>query len=212
MHIIETINLENWPSDVILGISEITTNLSQDGLSAVEREEFGQFSNERRKTEFLSVRRLFRFVLERLDIDPINVQLNKQESGKPVADYRGKTIHVSFSHSNEYVFCAVSESFDIGLDAELINRNINARILNRILNDHETQKLAGEPPVKLWTIKEATVKCLGTGLRTNLKDITISKNKKNRFSARFNDDKWFEICNFQQSNHQIALAYQSKKN
>jgi phosphopantetheinyl transferase len=58
-------------------------------------------------------------------------------------------------------------------------------------------------------LKEAAVKYLGTGLRTNLNEVIISFEKDGQISARFNNDKLIEICSFRSTDHQIALAYHS---
>lgn len=210
MKIIRINTIEGWPEGVFLGVSEISTQINTDGLTKDEIREFQGFKHAQRRAEFISVRRLFRFVAEQMGLNFSMIQLKKEASGKPYATIDGRIIFVSFSHSKNQVFCAVSERVDVGLDAEPLERLIDDRLLRRILNAEEKTNLSKEDPKKLWTMKEAVVKCLGTGLRTNLNDITISKIKKNRFSGRFNDDICYEICSFKRSDHQIALAYHSK--
>ena len=212
MQKIDTSNIENWPGKVILGVVEIEEGYSIKILSAREKEEYAGFSNDKRKAEYLSARHLFHSLAESLNDEGLEkrVELHKEDSGKPFAKFGEEIIYTSFSHSPSKVFCAISDTFDIGLDVELSNREVNDAVVNRILNDEEHHLAEEEEPIRLWTIKEAAVKCLGTGLRTNLDDLTIQKNEKNRFSVRFNNDKMFEICSFRQTDHQIALAYQSK--
>lgn len=206
----DTSHIEGWPKDVVLGVTEITKSEDIGILSENELEEFNSFTNPSRKAEYLSARSLFRFLLAELKLADEGIELLKEEGGKPFARNLDEMIHVSFSHSPKKVFCAISKKKEVGLDVELSNRKINQAVAARILNEHELDEVGKENPVQLWTIKEAAVKCLGTGLRTNLSDLTIQKNKKNRFSVRFNNEKLFEICSFRQSDHQIALAYQSK--
>lgn len=210
MIIINRNTIDGWPEGVFLGISDISEKVNTDGLTNDEKNEFRGFNNLKRKAEFVSVRNLFRFVAEQMGLDSNLVQLKKEATGKPYAITQGRKIFVSFSHSKNQVFCAVSEKWNIGLDAEPVERSIGERLMKRILNEEETKLLTSEDPIKLWTMKEAVVKCLGTGLRTNLNDITIAKIKKNRFSGRFNNDICYEICSFKRSDHQIALAYHSK--
>ncbi|MCP9292652.1 MULTISPECIES: 4'-phosphopantetheinyl transferase family protein [Gracilimonas] len=207
---LETKHIDFWPDDVLLGEAEISASDSTNILNKEELEEYQGFASANRKAEYLAARHLFRYLLHSLNIAPDEVDLVKEEMGKPYAQHHNELIYVSFSHSPQKVYCALSLSKNIGLDVELADREINPAVVKRILNDEEQDALASEEPVKLWTVKEAAVKCLGTGLRTNLNDLTILKNQKNRFSVRFNNDKLFEICSFRVTNHQIALAYQSK--
>ncbi|MEQ8525634.1 4'-phosphopantetheinyl transferase superfamily protein [Gracilimonas sp.] len=207
---LETKHIDLWPDDVILGEAEINAAGSLDILTEDERKEYESFSSNNRKAEYVTARRLFRHLLNDLNISSDQVDLVKEELGKPYARHGKELIYLSFTHSTSKVYCALSVSKNIGLDVEHVDRQINEAVVHRILNEQERESLAAEKPVKLWTIKEAAVKCLGTGLRTNLNELTIIKNQKNRFSVRFNNDKLFEICSFRVTNHQIALAYQSK--
>jgi len=210
MEKIDTSPISDWPEDVVLGSTVISDEGSSHILSSQEKDELSSFKSLNRKAEYISARSLFRFLLFEMNLDNQGIELLKEAGGKPYAKSQDKTIYVSFSHSPSKVFCAISETFDIGLDVELSNREVNDAVVNRILNNKEHHLADEEEPIRLWTIKEAAVKCLGTGLRTNLDDLTIQKNEKNRFSVRFNNDKMFEICSFTQTDHQIALAYQSK--
>jgi phosphopantetheinyl transferase len=210
MNKISTKHIEFWPVKVVLGFAEINESYSSGILSAEELKEYNNFTNKKRQAEFLTARHLFQSLLSDQQINSSEVELMKEEMGKPFATHFGTTIYVSFSHSPSKVFCAISKTFDVGLDVENVSRKVNPAVVKRILNEEEAHLAKEEEPIRLWTIKEAAVKCLGTGLRTNLDDLTIQKNEKNRFSVRFNNDKMFEICSFRETDHQIALAYQSK--
>lgn len=206
MEKLETSNIEYWPESVFLGFATISENKSNHLLTEKENHEYESFTNSNRKAEFLAARHLFHWLLKELKISG-QVELNKEEEGKPFALINGERLNVSFSHTSQKVFCAVSLSLDIGLDVEKVDRKISQAVVNRILNQEEKKTIGTEDPIRLWTIKEAGVKALGTGLRTNLNDLTILKTKKNSFSVRFNNEKMFEICSFRQLDHQIALAY-----
>lgn len=207
---IDTTSIPFWPDKVVLGSADIRSDYSKHILSAADRDEVENFSNPNRKAEFVSARHLFQHLLTELNMLPEEVSLEKEKTGKPFATYKGNRINVSFSHSPGKVYCAISSTLNIGLDVEYHDREINERVIQRILNEKERETLGREKPVRLWTIKEAAVKCLGTGLRTNLNEMVIRKKEKNHFSVIFNNDKMFEICSFRLTDHQIALAYQSK--
>lgn len=207
---LDTSYIKDWPQEVVLGEADIAEQLSPDHLSDAERKEYYSFKNDRRKAEYLSARKLFRFLLSNMDMNENEVQLLKEEEGKPYAVCRGKHLYLSFSHSSLKVYCVISKNLDVGLDVEPAERNISKRVLERITSQAERSIIASLEPGQIWTIKEAVVKFLGTGLRTNLNELTIVKNENSQISVRFNNDKFIEICSFKQSDHQIALAYQSK--
>lgn len=207
MDLINTDEIPHFPDGIHLGYTRISEEHPEAVLNPSEREEFHSFKNDKRKAEYLSSRHLFRYVLKRAGLDADKTTIQKEEGGKPYAVYQNRRLHVSFSHSNEIVMCAVSLSLDMGVDTEPIHRKIRPELLKRILNEREFESLSGDDPLRLWTVKEAVVKCLGTGLRTNLRDITLNREEENLYSVRFNNDISFEICTFQQLNHQIAIAY-----
>jgi phosphopantetheinyl transferase len=210
MQIIDTSQIKRFPKEVTLGYASISKEYTTHILSDKERSEFRNFKNPGRQAEYLTARYLFRHMMEHLSIDTDKVQLDKEKGGKPFASYGDKYFFVSFSHSQELVFCAFSETMDIGVDTELLSRIIPKRVVDRVLDRSERKVLEDLEPLEIWTLKEAAVKCLGTGLRTNLNEVNISIEKNGEISARFNNDKFIEICSFRETDHQIALAYHSK--
>ncbi len=206
MQILDTSHIDCWPLGTVLAYSPIREDLHPDILTEKEQREWEGFSNTVRRNEFLTARSLFGFIKEQKGFDPA-LRLEKDTLGKPCAVNGSSRLYVSFSHSKEYVMCAVSKTRDIGLDIEWTRRKVDARLVKRILNEQEWEVYGEDDPLKLWTMKEAAVKCLGTGLRTNLKELKLKKNAKNRISIKINDDKSFQICSFTALDHQISIAY-----
>ena len=134
------------------------------------------------------------------------MQLLKEESGKPYAMNGEEKLHVSFSHSKSLVMCAISPIQDIGLDIEKENRTIKPEIIRRFLNINDWDAVGAEDPIRLWTIKEAAVKCLGTGFRTNLNELELATKNGSVFSAKVGSNI-FNVFSFSELNHYIALAY-----
>ncbi len=86
--------------------------------------------------------------------------------GKP--HFVGGDLYFSITHTRGHVFCALSDK-PIGIDAEELDRNINLNLASKILSPGEmAQYLAAEDRrlalLTFWVLKEAHVKCLGTGL------------------------------------------------
>ncbi len=206
MELLNTSSRTDFPDHVIIGFSEIRSGLSNELLSENEGEEWKKFTNQQRKDEYLSARYLFKEMLTASGLSS-QFEIRKHPLGKPYAQNGNETLFVSFSHSKNHVFCAISESTDIGIDTEWLDRKVDQRIVKRILGETEWDVFSEEDPILLWTIKEAAVKCLGTGLRTNLKELEIQKKNHIQFLVRINDEKTFQICSFQELNHQISIAY-----
>ena len=89
------------------------------------------------------------------------------ERGKPC--FAEGPWHFSISHTKEHVFCALSTR-PVGLDAEETDREINLRLAEKILSEAERIRFEAAADksaalLKLWVLKEASVKLTGEGLR-----------------------------------------------
>ncbi|WP_018126310.1 4'-phosphopantetheinyl transferase family protein [Balneola vulgaris] len=209
MQLISTDQISGAPKQLIIGASSIQKSLDTSILSPLELKEWNEFKHDHRKAEFLTTRHLYHaLVREYLEGRTISSnELCKHEQGKPYALINGEELYVSFAHTRTHVFAAISKTLDIGIDAENIGRSIHPRLLDRILNEQEYALKEECDPILLWTAKEAVVKLLGTGLRTNLNAITLKKCTENEFLVRINDENSFQICSFRELDHQISIAY-----
>jgi len=92
---------------------------------------------------------------------PLKIQLNRY--GKPyLVDY--PNIDFSISHSGEYVVMGIKENGQIGVDLELINKDIDLSISSLAFSTSECRFVDTYMDFFiLWTKKEAYLKCLGTG-------------------------------------------------
>lgn len=207
LNLLNTSEIPLFPEDVIIGWSEIRTDLTTNFLSKEELEQFRTFTNEQRKGEYLTGRYIFRELAKQQNWNPEDIKLKKEPLGKPYVEWAEGRKYVSFSHSKNMVICAVSESKDIGLDTESLDRNVNPEVVKRILSENEWKVLGEENPIKLWTMKEAAVKSIGTGLRTNLKDLEMKKKEEAYFEIVINNTQKLEGVTFEALNHCIALAW-----
>jgi phosphopantetheinyl transferase len=86
--------------------------------------------------------------------------------GKPY--FADGKLHFSVTHTKHHVFCALSDR-EIGIDAEETDRKIDLRLAEKILSDAENREYAEAADKRLallrfWVLKEAHLKCVGTGL------------------------------------------------
>ncbi len=100
------------------------------------------------------------------------------EFGKPYI--KGNPIYFSLSHSGEKVMLVISNK-EIGCDIEYI-KDKDLDIAKRFFNENEYQEIiSSDNPKELffkyWTLKEAALKCRGTGLTDSLTSIHIKNGK-----------------------------------
>ena len=152
-------------------------------LSRSERE-----SHDRRRPstrlEFLTAHALLRRALSRhVAVEPSAWRFEVDEHGRPhlVDPPRDVQIDFNLSHTEGLVACAVTGSGQVGIDVECLDEQRDvARIAPRILAPTEQRWLEGLEAadrglgmLDCWTLKEAHLKALGTGLRSPIKDLAF---------------------------------------
>lgn len=95
------------------------------------------------------------------------------EHGKPaIIGY--PEIYFNLSHCKEAAVCAISDQ-PVGIDVESM-REYKESLVNYTMNEEETQEIisATNPAaafIRLWTMKEATMKLIGTGITNDMKTV-----------------------------------------
>lgn len=103
---------------------------------------------------------------------PANALISYGKFGKPyLKDYSGT--HFSISHSGRFVACAVCDR-PVGVDIQEIIA-YRPDVAKRICSHEELKRIeANDDPAaeftKIWAMKEAKVKAMGTGIWDNLQD------------------------------------------
>lgn len=89
------------------------------------------------------------------------------EYGKPIS----KNIFFNISHSHGVVVLATSSKYDVGVDIEVI-RDKKDDLARFVSNEEEYQYIKSDKNFfEVWTSKESLSKCVGTGIRNNIKSI-----------------------------------------
>jgi len=106
-------------------------------------------------------------------------------NGKPHLTAEGG-VHFNLSHSGQYVVCAVSDT-DVGVDIESVSP-IRAAVMRRCFHEEEQQWIGDDASrfTRLWTMKEAYMKLLGTGFSLPPKDISLTVPPKNGYDSALN--------------------------
>jgi 4'-phosphopantetheinyl transferase len=153
-------------------------------LSDEERARYRRFRFARDGRDYAAAHALLRLTLSLHDgRAPDRWRFDKEAGGKPflvdAGAFRGS---FSLSHAQGMVACAVTTEGDVGVDVECIDRDVNTGgIAARFFAPAEAanlQQLDGEARrcrfFDLWTLKEALVKALGTGLATSLPSLAFT--------------------------------------
>ena len=203
MSLIETTSIPCWPNSVYLAYASIIEHEDVSFLSKIELNELNSLANPQRRNEFVSGRKLLRDSVYQIRTNTPVITVDKDDMGKPFGICNGEVMHISFSHTKGHVFCAFSDSIDIGVDIESMTRSVHKGLLDRILNQQEQDLLNDYSAIQLWTIKEAAVKKKGIGIRIDLKQVQVSKSMR----VLFEDDSRVQFCNFETLGYSVSLAY-----
>ena len=153
-------------------------------LSEDEAAQYRRFHFERDARDYAAAHALLRTTLTRHDHRaPADWRFEKTAAGKLLLRDAGSAIgSFSLSHTNGMVACAVTAAAAVGVDVECVDRGVDAGDLAaRFFAPAEAAHLARldadarrEYFFDLWTLKEALVKALGTGMATSLASLAFS--------------------------------------
>ncbi len=108
-----------------------------------------------------------------------DLRIGKLPSGQPYLEGE-KKLSFSLSHSEDMWVCACSLDRDVGIDVQS-PRPFNPRLFDRICTEKELAELTDRSEQKffeLWTLKEAALKCIGTGLQYPMEKLEIDFQSK----------------------------------
>lgn len=135
-------------------------------------------SNTRRRKASIAGEWLVKKAIYELYSVPIEeIIIERTQKGKPYV--KDKNIHISISHSADFVAVAVATE-PIGIDIEVI-KPLDLKVADKACNQKDKQLLLSAKTeeealltfLKIWTAKEAYFKMKGTGI-TNLKEISYT--------------------------------------
>ena len=143
-------------------------------LNECERERGQRFVYRGPRRRFALCRAALRAILcNRLGCENRQLEFENTEHGKPIAFVDGLAVSLSFnvSHSGEHGLIAIADEGRLGIDVEerVAHRNMDL-LVEGVFGPTEQAEIAstrGDDKIhlffRLWTIKEALIKALGTG-------------------------------------------------
>ncbi len=140
---------------------------------------------------------------------PRDINIRRTETGEPELIINGKSsgLIISITHSGNIALtlvCGNDEFRGVGIDAEKIVER-ESGFLRIAFTESELKELTSkgngswskEKITLFWTLKEAVLKSIGSGLNLNLKDISISRISSNDYSVelyREVEKRFTEVC------------------
>lgn len=171
----------------LLDIPQFTQAQRDTALQIMDRSELTRAETFKRgKQEYIACRWLLRNVLAYYTGTAADkLQFQRSDKGKP---YLAQSdIQFSLSHSGHWGVLAVSEGDAVGIDLEAIQSQRNIlRIAQHYYHPTELTQLLGLQAAdqvdyfyRLWTLKEAFFKALGSGLSAGLDKVAFDLNGDN---------------------------------
>jgi 4'-phosphopantetheinyl transferase len=150
-------------------------------LSDDERARQRSFVSPDLRRRFGAARAGLRTLLGRhLDLDPRSLAFVTNEFGKPRLAGNGH-VHFNLSHCEERAVLAISDAAAVGIDLECERPIEHVDLAKRYFHPNEVAAIAASRDEAeqrrafflVWTLKEAVVKALGTGLSTPLDSFEV---------------------------------------
>ncbi|MEE0910219.1 MAG: 4'-phosphopantetheinyl transferase superfamily protein [Bacteroidales bacterium] len=123
------------------------------------------------------------------------------EKGKPYFLYN-ENLHFSISHTNSHIAIALHDK-EIGIDIEN-TRKCNLNLAKRYFHQEEYNYLSSLPKeeqdeafTRIWTLKEAFVKCTGEGIAGGFNKFSVIEQSKffdNKHTLYYNKEHCLSIC------------------
>lgn len=152
-------------------------------LSGERREAAVRRRREQERRLYLGAEALLNLSLEKVGAKvSLPAVYERNEHGKP---YLAPTcgIYVNWSHSGEYVICAVSDR-EVGIDIQLMSACPKETLVRRVLQPEERRYYEQVKPeerqrlfYRYWVVKESFLKALGTGFSQDLNSFWVDMEK-----------------------------------
>jgi 4'-phosphopantetheinyl transferase len=163
------VTVDIWVGEVDAGVERLLPALSDD-----ERARADRFRHPVSRLSYIAAHALLRHALTaRIGVDRRAWRFVAEPSGRPVVAAPDAARHVRFSiaHCSGLAACTVAEGADVGIDVEDAGRPLAIEQTAKYFSTAERSALAVAPQeertrlfLRFWTLKEAYVKALGSGL------------------------------------------------
>lgn len=164
--------------------------LDREELTSADR-----FARTTTRNQHIVGRAMARRLLGDVAVPHDQIRFGAGEYGKPQVLTPPEAIQpFNIAHTDGLVLCGVANRHAdlVGVDVEAINRRTSTELAERYFAMPEIQFLRSKPTVsqkyyflRIWTLKEAFIKAIGTGLHTPLADFAFEQIDSDRPTVRF---------------------------
>lgn len=156
-----------------LELPELLLGKLSSYLSRDEEERSSRYKFQVDKDRFVGARGILRAILSPyVDADPRSVEFEYGNHGKPAVKRAGLELRFNVAHSHDLALYAIASKREIGVDVEHVRSVTDAdEIVERYFTSAEnavyralSKNQRPEAFFRIWTLKEAYLKALGSGL------------------------------------------------
>ncbi len=189
-----------------------------DALSWLDYQRASSLQAARAKDQFLRGRAAMRSVLTRyVGAAPRNLTFYREAEGKPRL-VQDPAVSFSFSRQGTKVCVAVARAREVGVDVETLARA--EAFPTRVLHPEERAWIESVAPaarpealMRIWTLKEASLKCAGTGFTRDPASVSVARlaaSMRCDGSAPADTGPWGAFSLLQPSGHVVSLVAASR--
>lgn len=155
-------------------------------LDESDRRRAARFARPTSRNQHVVGRGMARRLLGNDTVDPLSIRFAAEIHGKPyVIEPPQAQRPFNVAHTDGLVMCAVGNDAHaaIGIDVERLERRTDPAIADRYFSKPEVEYLRAfrresqrkNAFLRIWTLKEAFIKAIGTGLQTPLADFAFEE-------------------------------------
>lgn len=168
MPLYQRFNISESSSIIIWKIEETEDELMLGiEMHASDKERFQQFTNPKKRNEFLALRQCL------VEYFGQNPEVHYNKDGKP---FLKNGYHISFSHTDGYAGMIVCDKNPVGIDLELFRERIK-RIAHKFLREEEKNSINDTSEVGhltlYWGAKEVMVKITGNRRLNFINELSV---------------------------------------
>lgn len=178
-----------------INLDEFSANALFVYLSEDESQRMSKYHFVKDKQRYIICRGILRLVLSKLlQTSPQNILFSYNQYGKPSVQSENNRVYFNLSHTKNHALLALSNKDEVGVDIEVIKPIPNlSEMIKRIATKEEMERfhtcIVTEQTLlfyRLWTRKEAMLKCLGTGFSYNPNNLNVLNGEANSLFIQMN--------------------------